>query len=146
MLPRSGPPRIHADRSLSGVSPWSARARSRKAIMTVADGSRLLDDLRRRTSDRRRYQELFEFVPDGYVVSDGFGVIQEANQAASALLQERGAALAGRCLLDYVAPPERPMFCTYLECLRGGMQVLGWETTLQPRPEVRRQANVRVIA
>ena len=96
MLPRSGPPRIHADRSLSGVSPWSARARFRKAIMTVADGSLLLDDLRQRTSDRRRYQELFEFAPDGYIVSDGFGVIQEANQAALALLQERGAALAGR--------------------------------------------------
>jgi PAS domain-containing protein len=36
-------------------------------------------------AQRRRYQELFAFAPDGYLVTDMRGVIQEANQAAVAL-------------------------------------------------------------
>ncbi len=36
--------------------------------------------------ERHRYQDLFEFAPDGYLVTDLLGVIQEANRAAGLLL------------------------------------------------------------
>ncbi len=37
-------------------------------------------------AERHRYQDLFEFAPDGYLVTDLDGVILEANRAASRLL------------------------------------------------------------
>src|SRR5262245_15130376 len=37
-------------------------------------------------AERQRYQELFDFAPDGYLVTDADGIIQEANRAAAALL------------------------------------------------------------
>ncbi len=37
-------------------------------------------------TERQHYQELFEFVPDGYVVTDIAGTIKEANKAVSGLL------------------------------------------------------------
>jgi len=46
--------------------------------------------------ERHRYQELFEFAPDGYLVTDMTGVIQEANCAAAALLNSSQQFLAGR--------------------------------------------------
>ncbi|MBD2021364.1 PAS domain-containing protein, partial [Leptolyngbya sp. FACHB-36] len=36
--------------------------------------------------ERYRYQELFEFAPDGYLVTSLSGTVQEANQAAASLL------------------------------------------------------------
>src|SRR5687768_9605717 len=37
--------------------------------------------------ERDRYLELFEFAPDGYLVTDVRGVITEANRAASTMLK-----------------------------------------------------------
>ncbi|HJZ89861.1 MAG TPA: PAS domain-containing protein, partial [Gemmataceae bacterium] len=37
-------------------------------------------------AERQRYQELFNFAPDGYMVTDANGVIHEANLAAADLL------------------------------------------------------------
>ncbi|HBY80229.1 MAG TPA: PAS domain-containing sensor histidine kinase, partial [Cyanobacteria bacterium UBA11148] len=31
-------------------------------------------------AERQRYRELFEFAPDGYLVTDIYGLIQEANR------------------------------------------------------------------
>src|SRR5437660_5255722 len=36
--------------------------------------------------NQERYRELFDFAPDGYIVTDGEGLIYEANQPAGALL------------------------------------------------------------
>src|SRR4051812_5837597 len=35
--------------------------------------------------ERQRYQDLFEFAPDGYLVTNTAGAIQEANRAAATL-------------------------------------------------------------
>ena len=40
-------------------------------------------------AERQRYQELFEFAPDAYLVTDAEGTIQEANHAAATLLGVR---------------------------------------------------------
>lgn len=36
--------------------------------------------------ERARYQELFEFAPDGYLVTDIYGVVSEANRASCSML------------------------------------------------------------
>jgi len=43
----------------------------------------------------QRYQELFDFASDGYLVTDSQGIIQEANRAAASLLG---------CPTHYTAP------------------------------------------
>lgn len=63
-------------------------------------------------SERRRYRELFDSAPDGYVVTDLEGTIQEANSAASSMFQVRRAALPGMPLLLFVAEDEQPAFRT----------------------------------
>ncbi len=49
-------------------------------------------------AERQRYQDLFEFAPDGYLVTDSEGVIQDANAAGAALLAVQADFLKGRPL------------------------------------------------
>ncbi len=50
-------------------------------------------------SERYRYIDLFEFAPDGYLVTDLFGVIREANRAAGDLLDMEQRFLVGKPLM-----------------------------------------------
>src|SRR5215470_9227261 len=52
-------------------------------------------------SERQRYRDLFEFAPDGYIVTDTAGMIQEANRAAGTLLGVLQRALVGKPLVIY---------------------------------------------
>lgn len=40
-------------------------------------------------TERERYRNLFEFAPDGYLVTNKLGIIQEANQSAAELLDRK---------------------------------------------------------
>lgn len=60
--------------------------------------------------ERRRYQDLFNFAPDGYVVTDTRGVIQEANQTIALLVNVEPGFLIGQPLSVYVAESGRPGF------------------------------------
>jgi PAS domain S-box-containing protein len=71
-------------------------------------------------SEHRRYLELFEFAPDGYFVTNAKGIIQEANRAARALLNERRKSLAGKPLRVYVEEEQRPAFCAQFQRLVRG--------------------------
>ncbi len=46
--------------------------------------------------ERQRYQELFEFAPDGYLVTTAQGTIQEANYAVETLLNCRRDLIVGK--------------------------------------------------
>ncbi|MFW6115600.1 MAG: PAS domain S-box protein [Chloroflexota bacterium] len=61
-------------------------------------------------AEHRRYEELFEFAPDGYVVTDAKGIIKEANRAAAELLRAEAEALRGEPLANYVASDDREAF------------------------------------
>ena len=65
---------------------------------------------RKNTPRRQRYQELFDFAPDGYLLTDPAGVIQQANRAAVALLNAPSALLVNKPLIVFVAPTERKAF------------------------------------
>jgi PAS domain S-box-containing protein len=75
----------------------------------------LLDLQNRLEREQRRYQALFEFAPEGYLVTDPKGVILEANQAAARLLNQRPENLTEKPLLSYIAPWDRDTFYTHLE-------------------------------
>ena len=87
-------------------------------------------------TERRRYQELFEFAPDSYLVTDPNGIIQEANQSAENLLNVSQLFLVGKPLTVFVAPAERKPFLTQLTQLTQLSQwrrLRDWEMCLQPR-------------
>ncbi len=84
-------------------------------------------------AERLRYQALFEFAPDGYLVTDTKGTIQEANRAAASLLNVRQDFLVGKPLAIFVAQEDRDAFYARLDRpaeLAGGQ---AWDATLQPR-------------
>lgn len=81
-------------------------------------------------AERLRYQNLFEFAPNGYFVTDHLGVIQEANQAASSLLSVPQKALIGKPLVVYIAEKYRFDFVSRLRKLQNLQE---WEMYLRPR-------------
>ncbi|OYD99705.1 PAS domain-containing hybrid sensor histidine kinase/response regulator [Nostoc sp. 'Peltigera membranacea cyanobiont' 232] len=61
-------------------------------------------------TERQRYYDLFNFAPDGYLVTDGAGIIQEANHAAANLLNVRQSYLIGKPMSVFVHQTERQKF------------------------------------
>lgn len=68
-------------------------------------------------AERQRYQDLFEFAPDAYLVTDTGGAIQEANRAAAELLGVPNRWLLGKPLTRFVAAEERRRFRSRLNRL-----------------------------
>ncbi|MBI1923429.1 PAS domain S-box protein [Candidatus Poribacteria bacterium] len=100
--------------------------------------------------ERQRYQELFEFAPDGYLVTDTDGIIQEANRTAAILFNSHQDFLVGKPLIVFVVKEDRKAFHTQLtqlqtlhfalnpDAIEGAsllrlQRLRGWEVRLQPR-------------
>jgi PAS domain S-box-containing protein len=66
----------------------------------------------------QRYQDLFNFAPDGYVITDANGLIQEANQAFAALVNLDQSYLVGKPLAIYICAPGHHTFRRLLDQLR----------------------------
>jgi len=79
--------------------------------------------------ERSRYQDLFDFAPDGYLVTDGEGVIIEANLAATQLFKVSRALLIGKPLAMFVRYEDRLQFRTRLAEKKAGnvLQSDNWE-------------------
>src|SRR5438552_13900904 len=82
--------------------------------------------------ERRRYQELFEFAPCGYIVTDPLGIIQEMNRRAELLLDHRRELLRSKPLSVLLPKEARTSFFSHLHRLRrrGAGEVETWETLL----------------
>ncbi|HHU75427.1 MAG TPA: PAS domain S-box protein [Firmicutes bacterium] len=91
----------------------------------------LLDELRYRNielaasnaaleGERQRYLELFEFAPDGYLVTDRDGRIMEANNAAKELLKAEHQLIIGKPLSIFIAPEEKETFTRIFKKLQEG--------------------------
>ncbi len=78
-------------------------------------------------AERQRYQDLFNFAPDAYLVTDVTGIIQEANYAAVRLLNVRQASLIGKPLSVFVYQGERQKFRLMMLRLRQQKQIRGQE-------------------
>ncbi|HHP7245907.1 MAG TPA: PAS domain S-box protein, partial [Elainellaceae cyanobacterium] len=79
-------------------------------------------------AEHQRYQDLFELAPDGYLITDLRGIIQEANHAAITLLNHQH--WLGKPFTVFIAKPE---IKTFLDYLNQRSPVQNWEVTLQPR-------------
>jgi PAS domain S-box-containing protein len=58
-------------------------------------------------TERRRYREMFESAPDGYVLTNLNGSVREANRAAAALFGVRQDFLRGKTLLAFIGEESR---------------------------------------
>jgi PAS domain S-box-containing protein len=97
-------------------------------------------------ADRQRHRELFEHAPDGYLVTDSVGVIDEANEAAAMLLNVPRRVLRGRPLGMFVTPAGRSEFYRQLAHLRTDERRQDWELRLCPRSAPARAVAVSVTA
>lgn len=84
-------------------------------------------------AERERYQRLFEFAPDGYLVTDADGTIREANRAAAQLLNVSPEFLVGKPLVTFIPEDERRRFRSRLLHLAEAGGRHEWEARLQPR-------------
>ncbi|RJP75260.1 MAG: PAS domain S-box protein [Candidatus Zixiibacteriota bacterium] len=83
--------------------------------------------------ERRRYQELFDLAPDGYLVTDAQGVILEANQAAARLLRVPPDFLGGKSLSLYLGRGSRKDFQDLIaQASQGEPRLLEIELQVKP--------------
>ncbi|MEQ9666785.1 ATP-binding protein [Coleofasciculus sp. G2-EDA-02] len=105
-------------------------------------------------NERRRYQELFEFAPDGYVITTASGTIQDANHAAATLLNIEQRRLIGKPLAVFVADISKSTFRTQLNRLTHlsppdfstTLLYRDWEVFLQPRQSEPFPAEISISA
>jgi PAS domain S-box-containing protein len=86
-------------------------------------------------AERQRYQELFEFAPHGYLVTDAAGKILEANQAASLLFNVPQEFLIGKLLAIYISSQDKKRFREKLNQLSANAveHLADWEIHIEPR-------------
>lgn len=81
----------------------------------------------------QRYQELFDFAPHGYLVTDPNGTMEEANRAAANLLNISQQFLIGKPLIVFVTEEQHPLFHEKLAECQQTQQVQEWVVRLCPR-------------
>lgn len=87
----------------------------------------------------QRYQDLFNFAPDGYLVTNCQGIIQEANRAITSLLAIDQQQIIGKPLIVFVDPQEKQVFWSQLNQLAAkanrsasAQLIQTWEVNLKP--------------
>jgi PAS domain-containing protein len=85
------------------------------------------------TAARRSLAEVMDFIPDAYFLTDPYGVIREANDAASRMLQPDGSGLVGKPLSGFIAEAHRAEFQSLLGTLAPAREVTRWQGGLQLR-------------
>jgi PAS domain S-box-containing protein len=83
--------------------------------------------------ERTRYEELFELAPDAYLLTDGSGLICEANQAAAVLVGVDQRFLLGKPLQVFVHEHERQQFRRHVSDLESGTSRSEFRFRLTPR-------------
>jgi PAS domain S-box-containing protein len=86
----------------------------------------------REAEERQRYQDLFDLAPDGYLVTDPMGVVQEANRVAMNWLNTPLEFLLNKPLYLFVAEEDRSAFDQHLRSLVDRRQSGELEARLQP--------------
>ena len=94
--------------------------------------------------ERHRYHDLFEFAPDGYLVTDEAALIQEVNLVAAGMLNVSQRFLIGKPLINYIPQQERRAFRYRLNQLCQVDSLQEWEIRVSPRGGVDFDAAVTV--
>jgi PAS domain S-box-containing protein len=84
---------------------------------------------------RSRYRALFDFAPDGYLITGVEGAIREANTAAATLLRTPKELLPGQSLAEFVVTADREIFRKRLRKLHQGVmeRIENWQLQIEPR-------------
>ncbi|MEH1791222.1 sensor domain-containing protein [Nostoc sp.] len=90
--------------------------------------------------ERQRYQELFDFAPDGYLVTNTVGKILEANYAAETMLSVRQKYLVGKPLILFITQQDRQIF----SCLiNNSQEIEDCVIEIKPRVDTPFPASIR---
>lgn len=81
--------------------------------------------------ESRRYKDLFEYAPAGYLVTSIAGAIRQANRAALELLQASERTLVGRALSLFVPEGQRRAFRDIIAELLEADQAPEWQVRMQ---------------
>ena len=107
-------------RTLEEQAVFEEELRSSNEELSIAnENARLLE---------QRYEDLFEFAPDAYLVTDVNGIIQEVNRAAEKLFCLPRIYLIGKPIFVFIAEPHRRSFRTQVNLLQ---PLQNWECTIQ---------------
>lgn len=83
--------------------------------------------------ERRRYRDLFQGAPAPYLVTDGTGVVLEANRLACQLLNIDSHFVVGKPLSLFIAGEDRPLMRDVLGLVVSSAEVSSFELHLLPR-------------
>ncbi|MDJ0747226.1 MAG: PAS domain S-box protein [Xenococcaceae cyanobacterium MO_167.B27] len=83
-------------------------------------------------AERERYLELFDYAPDGYLITNIWGIIQEANLTVTEMLNRRQDHLVGKPMSIFIPQTERRSFYNLLNRLRQEESIKDIEICLQP--------------
>jgi two-component system cell cycle sensor histidine kinase/response regulator CckA len=83
--------------------------------------------------ERRRYQHLFHYAPDAYLLTDLGGIVREANLSSARLLGVKPRFLIGKTVVSFVALEDRPRIRAELSRWRSEPTPKALELRLQPR-------------
>lgn len=84
-------------------------------------------------TERQRYQDLFNLAPDGYLVTDSKGKIQQANLAIATMLNVSQQFLVGKPLLVFISEETHQEFQLELSRLHYQQKIQDWKIRLLPR-------------
>ncbi|MDZ8225516.1 putative bifunctional diguanylate cyclase/phosphodiesterase [Nostoc sp. ChiVER01] len=90
--------------------------------------------------ERQRYKGLFDFAPDGYLVTNTVGKILEANYAAATMLSVRQKYLVGKPLILFIAQQDRQIFSSLIN---NSQQIEDCVIDLKPRLGTSFPASIR---
>jgi PAS domain S-box-containing protein len=95
---------------------------------------------------RQRYLALFELAPDAYLVTNASGIIQDANEAASALFNLPGRYFTGKPLVTFIMKDSHPDFFLKLHMVTETHRIDDWQLFLRPREKSAIPVSVNVLA
>jgi PAS domain S-box-containing protein len=123
------------DRLLKGVlNNLSNAMEELRAAHAEVDAQReeLAEACRKVQREHQRYVALFEDAPDGYVVTDLHGVIEQANLAAAQLFDSARRFIVGKPLALFVNKEDKTAYFQQLNEVDAQEAVRDWELRFQP--------------
>jgi PAS domain S-box-containing protein len=96
--------------------------------------------------ERQRYHDLFEFAPDGYIVTDARGVVLEANRAALAMINLKSPLVTGSLLYRFIHSDDVRVSRHQIALLLQSGHANEWTARLVPRSAPSFHASIRVSA
>lgn len=95
-------------------------------------------------AEHARYRDLFNFAPLAYITTDIWGKIQEANIAASRLLNVPQKFLLDKTLTAFIDVDAHGTFSSHLVAAAEGKAIVEWEVPVGPRNRQLRRTSITI--